>query len=111
MKVLLDENVPATLGKLLIGHECSSVIRLGWRGTKNGTLMSRAERDGFEVLITLDDDIELEQNMRSRQIAILVLKPAGQGKRVLADFAPLVLEALQDVRQGTISTIQRPLGQ
>jgi len=111
MKLLLDENVPATFAKLLTGHDCSSVIRLGWRGTKNGALLIRAEQNGFDVLVTLDDDIEREQSMRNKQIAVLVLRPNGQGKKVLSDLAPTVLEALREIRPGQIKSVRSPQGQ
>lgn len=80
MRILFDEYMPISLAKLLVGHECNSVIRLGWQGTRNGNLLSRAEAAGFQVLITLDADMVGEVHLASRQISVLVLAPAGQGK-------------------------------
>lgn len=42
MRLLFDENTPFALARELSGHVCSSVARLGWRGTENGALLSRA---------------------------------------------------------------------
>lgn len=39
MKILLDECVPWPMHKLLPGHECVSVQKRGWGGTKNGDLL------------------------------------------------------------------------
>lgn len=44
MRLLFDENTPFSLARELIGHESSSVIRLQWRGTENGELLTRAEK-------------------------------------------------------------------
>jgi predicted nuclease of predicted toxin-antitoxin system len=105
MKLIFDENTPFSLARDLDGHDCSSVIKLGWRGTENGQLLSRAEHAGFDVLVTLDDDIEKEQNMAGRRIAILVVKPAEQGKQAMRMLAPVVLDALTEIRPGEIRVI------
>ena len=46
MKVLLDENLPHDLRKLLPGHDVFTVAYLGWAGVKNGELLRRAAADG-----------------------------------------------------------------
>jgi predicted nuclease of predicted toxin-antitoxin system len=105
MRILFDENAPFTLARELIGHECTSVIRLQWRGTKNGALLNRAELAGFDVLITLDDDMGPEQNMAERKIAVLVLKPKAQGKQATRDLAGRVLLALGKIAVGEIRVV------
>src|SRR5580658_10045507 len=98
MRLLFDENMPFTLARELIGHECSHVIRLGWSGTKNGALLTRAEKAGFEALLTLDDDMEPEQDMSGRKIAVLVVKPAEQGKAPMKAMAGRGLLALATLK-------------
>lgn len=75
MRLLFDEGTPIRLARELTGHEWNSVKHLHWEGTKNGALLSRAERAGFDVLVTTDGNMGGEQNMRNRRIAILVLRP------------------------------------
>jgi len=105
MRLLFDENAPFSLARELVGHDCSHVIRLGWRGTKNGALLARAEEAGFEVLITLDEDMKFEQNMTGRKIAILVVKPLGQGKMAMKSMAGRVLSALVTLKPGDICVV------
>jgi hypothetical protein len=105
MRLIFDENMPFALAKELIGHECSSVIRLGWCGTENGALLTRAEQAGFDDFVTLDDDIRPEQNMKGRKIAILVIKPAKQGKAAMKAMASRALVALAAIQPGQISII------
>jgi hypothetical protein len=98
--------MPFLLSRDLLGHESASVHDLGWAGTKNGALLTRAEANGFDVLVTLDDDIEGEQNMRDRRIAILVIKPRKQGKQAVREMAALALDALTNLRPGEIRVVR-----
>src|SRR6266487_2183213 len=43
MNVLLDECLPRKLKDDLPGHAVSTVLEMGWAGTKNGTLLRLAE--------------------------------------------------------------------
>ena len=40
---------------------------------ENGDLIERAEQNGYQVLITTDQNIRYQQNLRDRQISIVVL--------------------------------------
>lgn len=106
MRILFDENMPISLAKLLVGHECSSVVRLGWQGTRNGNLLSKAETAGFQVLITLDADMIGEVNFSSRRISVLVLVPQGQGKKAVNDLAAQIEDSLNNLAPGTVITVK-----
>lgn len=58
--------------KLLSGHACSTVQDLGWGGIKNGDLLQRAEGE-FDIFVTSDQNIQYQQNLAGRRIAILEL--------------------------------------
>ena len=59
-------------------------------GLKNGALLAAAEAAGFEVMITTDQEIPFQQNLKIRQISIVVLcAPTNR----LSDLRPLVPEA------------------
>ena len=72
MKLLIDECLPRALKRLLGDHECRTVQEMGWSGKKNGVLLSLAERE-FDVLVTVDQGMEYEQDLASRKMAVLVL--------------------------------------
>ena len=105
MRILFDENMPYAFARELVGYECTSVMRLNWRGTENGALLSRAEQAGFEVLVTLDDDMRGEQNMDGRKIALLIVKPAGQGKAAMRAMTGEVLLALAGIQPGELCVV------
>src|SRR6266566_1114193 len=50
MRILLDECVPARLGRELIGHEIHTVPELGWASKENGALLALAEGK-FDVVL------------------------------------------------------------
>lgn len=73
MKVLLDESVPVQVRRALTDHDVTTVSDLGWKGRKNGQLLSTAEQAGFEVLVLADKNLRYEQNLKAHNIAIVEL--------------------------------------
>lgn len=61
MKLLLDECAPRRLKNYFVGHDVSTIEQAGFKGLKNGNLL-RAAEGTFEVLITVDKNIEYQQN-------------------------------------------------
>lgn len=45
-----------------------------WSRLTNGTLIESAERDGYDTLITTDQNFRYQQNLKHRKIAVVVLK-------------------------------------
>src|SRR5579862_394457 len=62
-RILLDENIPFGLRKLLADHDVSHATELGWEGLSNGSLIAAAEREGFEILLTADRNLRYQQNL------------------------------------------------
>jgi hypothetical protein len=65
-RVLLDEGVPRHLAAPLetAGFNTTPYPR-AWKQIRNGELLERAEREGFDVLITNDKNIYTQQNLRA----------------------------------------------
>jgi hypothetical protein len=72
-RVLLDENLPQKLRLLLAGHAVATVAYQGWAGTSNGALIAAAEEAGFDAMITADQGINYQQNLKGRRLAVVVL--------------------------------------
>ena len=81
MHVLLDENIPYKLRPLFEeGVEVITVGHRGWKGKENGELLKSAESE-FDVLVTMDQGIPQQQNLRSRlktPVSILSAKKKAQ---------------------------------
>ena len=72
MKVLVDECVPLKLVRLLTGHAFSTAQQKGWDGFSNGRLLAMAEVE-FDLFLTSDRNLQYQQNLKGRKIAILFL--------------------------------------
>jgi len=73
MQVLFDQGTPVPLRRYLSFHTVSTVFEKGWSTMQNGDLLRAAEREGFEVLVTTDQNLKYQQNLRERQTAVVVL--------------------------------------
>jgi predicted nuclease of predicted toxin-antitoxin system len=71
MKILIDESLPRYTLQIVQGYEAYTVQYMGWGGTKNGELLSRAEGN-FDVFLTADKNLQHQQNMTGRSLAIVV---------------------------------------
>ncbi len=62
MRILLDECVHPRLRDAFPAHEVATVNEKGWTGKTNGELLALAEVE-FEVFLTLDRNLEFQQNI------------------------------------------------
>src|SRR5947209_2575335 len=104
MRVLLDECLPKDLKHDIAGHETSTVAEMGWAGTKNGQLLTLSEQS-FDVLVTADRNIEHQQNLRGRRIALVVLRAQDTRVETLRPLVPALLRALEAVKPGTVTSV------
>lgn len=63
-------------------------------GLKNGQLLDAAEEAGFDVLITVDQSIPEQQNLKGRNISLVIL--CGRTNR-LSDLTLLVPAAMSAI--------------
>ena len=105
MKVLVDECGPFKLVRLLAGHAFTTAQQRGWGSFKNGRLLALAEPE-FDLFLTCDRNLEYQQNLKGRKIAILLLStnhwPTLKGQ------VPLVQGALDKVRMGEFVSVEIP---
>jgi ribosome maturation factor RimP len=59
-----------------------------------GALISAAETNGFEVMITADKQMQYQQNLRERAIAIIVLNSLMIVLEDISKLAPQVQQVL-----------------
>ena len=73
MRVLFDKSVPYGTRQFLTNHQVETVDQHGWERISNGELLNTAEGAGFDVVVTADQNIIYQQNLKGRQIALVVL--------------------------------------
>jgi hypothetical protein len=89
MTLLFDQGVPVPLRKHLPEHRIDTAYERGWSELQNGMLLNAAERDGYQLLITTDQNLRFQQNLAGRRIAILVL---------LSTSWPRIQSKIDDIR-------------
>jgi len=72
LKILLDEGVPKIIQKRLSKLSISNVEDMGWRGIKNGAPLDLMTGQ-FQILVTTDKNLPAQQNLRKRQISVIIL--------------------------------------
>jgi hypothetical protein len=55
-------------------HSVATAFEQGWSDLANGKLLDTAEQSGFELLVTTDSNLQYQQNLTERRIAIIVLR-------------------------------------
>ena len=93
MRVLLDESLPRPLATLIAGHEVRTVVEAGWASVENGELLRQAAA-AFDVLITADQNLEFQQNVRTLPMAVIVVVAESNRLESLEPLIPALLDAL-----------------
>ena len=73
MRILFDQGTPVPLRQQLTGHSVDTTFEKGWSHLRNGELLQIAEEEGYELLLTTDQNLPHQQNLAARSICVLVL--------------------------------------
>ena len=106
MKVLFDQGTPVPLRRHLADHAVSTTFEEGWSELSNGQLLDAAERAGFELLVTTDGNLQYQQNLKERRIAIVVLRSTSWPRIQMAISA--IQLAVGRASRGTYEEVDIP---
>ena len=95
MRVLFDQGTPAPLRFVLSGHEVDTAYERGWATLRNGELLAAADAAGFDVMVTTDMNLQYQQNLTERRIAVVVLTTTSwpRIRRAAAEVVSALAEA------------------
>ena len=99
MRLLLDECLPRTLKKEFRGHKVMTVPEMGWSGKKNGDLLRLAEKH-FDVFITLDQNLQYQQNLSKSSMVVLLLSVKNNRYESIQPLVPKTLAVLKSLQPG-----------
>jgi hypothetical protein len=106
MRLLIDECVDQRLRLLFPAHDCETAEFAKLAGLKNGRLLDAAEAAGFDVLITVDQNIPHQQNLAGRTISLLILCAPTNRLRDLQPLVPLAISVLASIQPGQVLRIR-----
>jgi hypothetical protein len=98
MKILFDQGTPVPLRRHLPRHDVVTAAEMDWSQLTNGELLAAATEAGFEVLVTTDQNLRYQQNLKDRRIAVVVLMTASWPR--ISKKADKVAAAIEGVRSG-----------
>ncbi len=108
MRILFDKNVPIGVRRFLAGHEVQTFVQTGWPvQLENGELLKAAEDEGFDVLVTSDQNIRYQQNLTGRRLALVVL--GSDIWPIVMTHAAEIAAKVDAVTPGSYGFIEMPL--
>lgn len=107
MRVLFDQGTPVPIARFLSGHTIRTTRQEGWATLKNGDLLRVAEDAGFEVLLTTDNSLAYQQDLKGRTIAIVVL--TRNRWRTVQRTIPKISAAVDAATPGSFTIIEIPV--
>jgi len=102
LKFLLDHNLDRRLKIYLPEYEAATTQERGWADVLNGELLTLAEENGFDVLLTADTNIKSQQNLSNRKISILVLRAFNNRLKTHVQMIDDIHEALAKIPSGEV---------
>lgn len=105
-RVLLDQNVPIGVRRVLDHHDVSTARHLDWHELRNGDLIAAAEAASFDVMVTCDRGIKYQQNLTDRRLAIVVLSTNDWGRMRFS--LSQIVTAIDGARAGSFVDVTIP---
>ena len=99
MKILPDGCVTRHPKPKLFPHEVSTVCEMGWSGIKNGKLMALCVENGFDILLTIDKNLQYQQNLIKFAIAIVIFNSTSADISELKNFVSPFLEQIHSLEK------------
>ena len=97
MKILLDESLPRKLKyDFGVEHAVLTIRDIGWIGKKSGELLSLMIDNGFEIFVTVDRNLQYQQNLERLSITIIVLCAIDNRRETLQKLIPKLLDKLAE---------------
>ena len=99
-QLLLDENIDQALKELFDDDfEVVTITEQNWQGKKNGELL-RLTAEEFDVFVTMDKNLEYQQNLGVLDLAVVVIRAYSNEFAVVSKLMPGVNQAVRSAEVG-----------
>jgi hypothetical protein len=104
MKILFDQGTPVPLRRHLPRHDVATAAEMDWSQLTNGELLAAATDAGFEVLVTTDQNLRYQQDLKERTIVVVVLMTTSWPR--IEKRSGKVAEAINECGRGSYAEIE-----
>ena len=101
MRVLIDECVDPRVKTLLFDHQPATVHDEGWGALEDGPLLTAAQEE-FDVLVTIDRNLEFQQNLAKFRIGVVIVRVPKNQLSCYQMVQEELLLAVKQVRPGEV---------
>ena len=102
MRILIDECVPRPIKRELVNHDVHHVVDMGWSSKRNGELLQLMLKEGFEALLTVDRNLEFQQNLCASGVGVVLVIARTNRLKELRPLLPAILNAIARVTPGAL---------
>ena len=88
-------------------HEVRTAAEQGWARLVNGELLKAAEEHGFAVMVTADQNLKYQQNLKGHKLALVVLSTNHIG--VLETQPEKLVSAVDAATEGSYEFVRYEL--
>jgi hypothetical protein len=106
MLILFDHGPPRSIACRLHDHTVVETIAKGWDRLANGALLKAAEEAGFNLLLSTDKNIQYQQNLKGRRIAIVI--PGDPQRPAVHRYIDRVSAAVNAATLGSYAEVEIP---
>ncbi len=75
---------------------------MGWSSKRNGELLKLMIAEGFEVLLTVDQNLPFQQDLQSSGLGVVVVVALTNRVKELRPLIPQILASLESVKPGEL---------
>ena len=86
----------------LVGHDARHVVDMGWSSKRNGELLQLMLAGHFTALLTVDQNLEFQQNVRASGVAVIVVVAKTNRVKELRPWVLQILKALVRLAPGDL---------
>jgi predicted nuclease of predicted toxin-antitoxin system len=103
-RVLFDENMPRKLRRDFPEFFIRTAQEQGWSSFRNGVLLREASAS-FDVLVTIDQRMRYQQNVRQLDIGIVVIEVPDTRLVYVRRLVPELRDAIERVKPGEVIVV------
>ena len=108
MRILLDECVTKKLKPLLSAFNVKTVAEMGFSGLKNGKLLAATQEAGFDILLTIDKNMDYQQNISKFRLSIIVFDVKNSNIKYLQPLVPKFIQLIEEIHIGKTYILAEP---